>query len=772
MIFKQSRKISSLLTSYSFRLIIIVSIILWCTFVYQDVKWYKTEVNYETKELINEYYQQSLNESLKISTFLQNSYDNTHSLYKNLLKTDVYEKAKVLEGLYKELKSKGLPSHEVVNLLKEYVYIISENRGSKYYFIDDIKGYSIVYPPHKSSEGENLFNILGDTLEYREEINMLKAKDEGFIINYWPNYEKEDDPIEQKLSFVKRIAIDNWYIGTGIYVSDFEDVTKLEVLDEIEDAWMNSNIEYVLFSNSDSIVRLCNSGNYVRGQYMTSLSKQNNIREFEKVDNQIFKDHFGDYWVLTNDGNWNWTIGIRLQNEIAENTALVLKKVFLKDFIKNIFINIIIVVIILLVNGVLISHNKRLIIKDFKRLTYDLNGAIQNFVQPLKIKYWFKENKILIEKIVPSIIQKQQQSQDVIMQRDVLKWFFDNAPFLFFSLNNEKRIGIFNESLIRSLGIVEVDDNDSVSNIFDFILTKKDKYKIKRAIVKCDGEPESVEIITKTGKHLFIEWSFEKFNNITYAFGNEITECKEKIKGLSFLVSELEDIVRIKDRFFSIIAHDLKSPFNALMGFSSLLEMRYSSLDDKTRLSYINKVSESSKQMFKLLDNLLMWAQTQTGEAKLSTDNWPVKKLISDNVKMLDQQIIEKKLIVNINGDENAEAFFDKNQIATAFRNILSNAIKYSYEGGVVEINIVEMVDFVTVRVKDYGKGVDPAILKYLFTLEQTTVTTSDKEQGTGLGLLLTKEFIQLNDGNIWAETDNETGSVFVFTLPKKKIRE
>ena len=221
-----------------------------------------------------------------------------------------------------------------------------------------------------------------------------------------------------------------------------------------------------------------------------------------------------------------------------------------------------------------------------------------------------------------------------------------------------------------------------------------------------------------------------------------------------------------KDKFFSIIAHDLKNPFNAILGFSSLLTAEYDNLNDTEKRSYIENISMAANTTYRLLENLLEWSRTQTGKIKFAPSTFDLNGIINETMNLHQTQASKKgiKLISEVPFNTFVNA--DKNMVKTVLRNLFSNAVKFSASGE-VRITAKSKDEFVEVCITDTGVGIPAEGLDKLFKLdEQYLAEGTEHEKGTGLGLILSKEFIDKHGGRIWVKSKRNTGSRFYFTLP------
>lgn len=229
----------------------------------------------------------------------------------------------------------------------------------------------------------------------------------------------------------------------------------------------------------------------------------------------------------------------------------------------------------------------------------------------------------------------------------------------------------------------------------------------------------------------------------------------------------LEELNKTKDRFFSIIAHDLKNPFNSLLGILDLLKEDYDELDDVERKEYVEILNKTSNRLFRLLTNLLDWSRAQTNSIKFEPKDTNISEIIDDNIKMLQYQAEAKdiKLVSNIQEIIILEA--DYNMISSVVRNLLNNAIKFTNKGGCVRVYAVKEYDYYKFCVEDNGVGISKENISKLFKIEEKLTTQgTDSEVGTGLGLMLCKEFIEKHGGVIRVESVLGEGAIFSFSLP------
>jgi PAS domain S-box-containing protein len=255
--------------------------------------------------------------------------------------------------------------------------------------------------------------------------------------------------------------------------------------------------------------------------------------------------------------------------------------------------------------------------------------------------------------------------------------------------------------------------------------------------------------------------------------GYTIDVTNQKLAELELLKSEtrLRELNATKDKFFSIIAHDLKSPFNSIIGFSNLLVRQIEEKDYAAIERYAGIIQNSSQQAMDLLMNLLEWSRSQTGRIFFTPENIDLSALINQSIELFYGYRQQKSIAIYSKILVNQPIFADKAMISTILRNLISNAIKFTNIGGEIIISSENKPNELVVTVSDNGVGIEEESISKLFRIDQNHSTLgTEKEKGTGLGLLLCKEFVEKHGGRIWVESSQGKGSKFSFTIPKTKI--
>lgn len=245
----------------------------------------------------------------------------------------------------------------------------------------------------------------------------------------------------------------------------------------------------------------------------------------------------------------------------------------------------------------------------------------------------------------------------------------------------------------------------------------------------------------------------------------EISNALEQIQKQK---EQLEEVNQSKDRFFSIIAHDLRSPINSLLGFTNLLS-NYADAMTTTEVKKIsNDLNKSLQNVLQLIEDLLTWARSQMNKVDFKPENVSINQIIKDDLELSTILFDKKEILLKTDIEPQLYAFADGDHVKFVLRNLITNALKFTNRNGEVCIKAFNKEKFIQIDVRDNGVGMPPEVRDKLFKMDTVKSTTgTDNEKGTGLGLLLCKEFIKKNGGDIWVESKENEGSCFSFTLMK-----
>jgi len=320
-------------------------------------------------------------------------------------------------------------------------------------------------------------------------------------------------------------------------------------------------------------------------------------------------------------------------------------------------------------------------------------------------------------------------------------------------------------ALILTQSIIGADDG----NIIETIGSQVSLCLLRRVIEK--DLRSSEKQYQKLNKELEMKvkertWDLKTSND---QLNQELIEHQRTEEALKKSEIRLKELNATKDKFFNIIAHDLKNPFTCLLGSTEILSANIHNMDLEKIMKLVQILNDSAKSGYAILQNLLDWARSQTGQIIFNLEKLNLRDRINENIH--DQQLSSSKKEINIFSEVPEEMFIcaDKNMLDAVLRNLLSNAIKFTHNFGSVTVKAELNSNEVIISVKDTGIGIPKASINKLFRIDtKYTRPGTDREQGTGLGLKISKEFIEMHGGKIWVKSVVNKGSEFIFSIPAK----
>jgi len=247
-----------------------------------------------------------------------------------------------------------------------------------------------------------------------------------------------------------------------------------------------------------------------------------------------------------------------------------------------------------------------------------------------------------------------------------------------------------------------------------------------------------------------------------------VIERKRSAVEIARYTEELKQLNATKDKFFSIIAHDLKNPFVTILGLTELLISDYYSYSDEEKLSYLKELKKTSENSHSLLQNLLQWSRSQTGFIEFHPQPLFLSVLVNQNIELFKSMANKKEITLKDNVSQEIKVFADADMLNTIIRNLLSNAIKFSYRKGEINIKAEKRDGMIFISIEDNGQGMSQDTLRKLFRIDVAHSSEgTENETGSGLGLMLCMEFIKKNKGDIKVISKLGKGSTFTFSIPR-----
>lgn len=255
---------------------------------------------------------------------------------------------------------------------------------------------------------------------------------------------------------------------------------------------------------------------------------------------------------------------------------------------------------------------------------------------------------------------------------------------------------------------------------------------------------------------------------------SQTKQLREEKKVIEEQAAHLKEVNRTKDKFFSIIAHDLRNPFQAMIGYSDILYYKIDEEIEKDELKEgIEIIRSSSKTLYDLTENLLNWASLQTGKVKVEPTKFDLQCVVEKNVELYFQALQHKNITLTVKTDDSIKLFADKNMIDTIIRNLLSNAIKFTHQNGHIALETRKKDGFCEIIISDDGIGMSPEIIEGILSLDSKSMRTgTNNETGTGLGLVLCNDMVMMNNGHLKIDSTEGKGTIFTIELPLSESKE
>ena len=395
----------------------------------------------------------------------------------------------------------------------------------------------------------------------------------------------------------------------------------------------------------------------------------------------------------------------------------------------------------------------------------------------LIIQYFEINSRKSILITAKDISKKRKHEEELELEKYLLKTLMDNIPDTIYFKDLDSKFIRINKAQAELLGVNNCDGAIGKTD-FDFFRTQhaedafNDEVKLFKTKKSLISKAEYIQLAN--GKSKWVTATkvpvLDNKGNVSGLVGmsRDITDLKNANIKIQKYAKELQYLNLSKDKFLSIIAHDLKNPFFSLLGFAELLEKDYEKLSDDERKLYLNNIIKISKNSYQLLENLLHWASAKTGRIEYCPEQIDLKTLVHESIEFFKPMAQKKNILLSNNVVTHLPAYADQDMIRTVLRNLLTNSIKFTKSGGSINVDNLDDRNQHKICVSDSGQGMDAQTIKNLFkiSISQKSIGTSN-ETGTGLGLIICKEFVEKNGGQISITSKPKEGSTFSFTIPK-----
>ena len=376
---------------------------------------------------------------------------------------------------------------------------------------------------------------------------------------------------------------------------------------------------------------------------------------------------------------------------------------------------------------------------------------------------------------------------------DKYKSLFSELKETIYESTPDGQIIDINPSGLELLGYDSIEELIAIDDASRLYKDPKDrKYLIERLEEEGFIKNYEIELVNKNGETLtLLETAIcvKNSEGKTTCFRGILHDITESKRNQELLTDYLEQLATMndqlkeseaelrrvnneKDKFFSILSHDLKTPVSAIMSYSEILKAEYDSLSSDEIIEFVSSLNEVSQNLHELLEEILNWSRLQSGRISYCPEFIDLSALVDGLIKIYSPTAYKKNINMVSVVEGESIAFADENMISTVLRNLVSNAIKFSILYSTIKIEIKELADLVQISVIDNGIGIKKADIDKLFRIDiHHTTTGTANEMGTGLGLILCKELVEKNHGDINVDSEEGEGARFYFTLPKEPLK-
>jgi signal transduction histidine kinase len=696
------------------------------------------------------------------------------------LKKRTYEAWSVINNIYNSNKNR-LSKKQIIELIKDALRPIRFNNGRGYYFIVSLDGVELLYPVHPEYEGSKLLGLKDakNNFVIKDEIKIVKGQGEGFVQGYWMKPDKETKNAFAKTSFVKIFEPLNLYVGCGDYLVD----AKRDIQEDIKQRIRHTRFGksgYVFVNTFDGVAVVIDSDKYQEGDTVWEIEDPYGVKVIQEEWKAVNKPGGGfiDYhWkkpgsneiapkisFIKGVNEWQWMIGAgvyvdEIEEKIKEERNLLYARMLRKGGL-----GIVLILLVLIAIFYLNRKNSILIRRNFEIFIAKLRMAVKNGKLLVVNDYTLTDIQEILDPINKMISEKSMAEKKRHENELRFRTIFQNVPMMLLVFNENGK-NIYRNNAINKVLSLHPGSGLSRFKLSKYLTHTADNKNFIKSLKEPDGKFREIEVKTHEGirRHNWTGFTTEMGETILSGFDiTELHQQKEKLKSSN----------KTKDKVLSVISHDLHGPFNTIIGFSKiLLSKDAEKLSKDKQERYLKHIFSSSKGMHTMLTNLLNWARAQSGDVKLYLVVTDVAIIVNEVFKTL-LPLAEQKNIELISYIEDEMLIYtDASLMRIVIQNLVANGIKFTKEGGKITVRVSKLMNNkVQLVVADTGVGMTPEMVnKFNQGIDLKSKRGTNNESGTGLGLLICKEFVNNLNGSIFVSSKDNQGTTFTITIPLPK---
>ncbi len=767
-------KVSDLFLRYTSGFVLAAVVILGV--VYSIIEWsnFKQGTDNFRAEFINEQKNRVKLETEKVVNYINLTRFSLEENMRNNIRNHVEQAWFVMDNIYHENKSSKTIG-EIKKLIKDALRPIRFYNGRGYYFIVSMDGTEELFPVEPQFEGKNLLDLqdLKGNYVIRDEIQVINNQGEGFVTDYWTKPGGENKMIYPKTSYVKLFEPLNWYVGGGEYLDNIEKDLQDQVKLNIKNIRFGEH-GYVFVDSYSGHAVVIDSPVFKEGDYVGDLVDPNGVKVL-KEQLKLAKQEGGGFveymWVKPGSNinspkisyvygyeDWKWVIGAGTYIDEIENVILEQRNQLYRNLRNRLLVSLIVMTIIVIIIWGLTKRISGKIKQNFETFISKLQAAVETGEELNSKDFSLQDISITIGSINAILAKKLKIEKSLEESEARFRTIVENIPVMILVLDQRAMLRQGNNEAAKFFKIksrFQVDVPFLESLLTDSPLN----ISAKAIYTNLDGQFRELEVKTLRGVRTQNWAAFKTETDEIIMVGYDITEMK-------LYQQELKQLNETKTKFFSIISHDLRSPFNTFIGYSGLLMEEYKDYTDEERLHFIKIINSSALATLKLLNNLLTWARAQSGNIEVNLEKVEMDFVLDEVLNVLNPVANSKsvKLISNIKNHQ--LVYSDHDMANTILYNLVSNSIKFTGEGGQITVGTSLEDEFLCISVQDTGIGIPAEITPMLFKVAgNVSRKGTNNEAGTGLGLVICKEFVEKMGGKIWLESEEGVGTTFYFTL-------
>ncbi len=406
------------------------------------------------------------------------------------------------------------------------------------------------------------------------------------------------------------------------------------------------------------------------------------------------------------------------------------------------------------------------------QLLFSVENALEKRQLRQKLQKYSKELEQEVEERNMEIEARKQAEEALQENRSALLALMSHSSGIVYRRQNDREwsMEFISEGAAELTGYELHDILEKPEYSYGNLINPADKEHVWDKIQEALQQQQSFQLVYRISTMTEEKWVLDKGNG-NFSVDGELLNIGGFIMDITAQKQAEEQLKKLnsdKDKFFSIVSHDLRTPLIGLLGFSELLANRVEKYSSEKIKKSADNIHKSAKRLHNLLENMLHWARIQTGRVKHEPINIDLHQIANDNVQLFEGNAVGKNIRLVSEIGSGTEVYADKHMVDSVIRNLMSNAIKFTEQEGMVTVSTENQEKFVEISIADTGVGMEPGKVETLFRMDvpHTTVGTAN-EGGTGLGLMLCKEMVEKNGGQIWVESQQGQGTTFRFTLPK-----